>query len=128
MAREKSTEKSGDHDACNARVVELEAALEASRAESERVSEDLRVAKRKLDDARAEIALMLEAGASKVEPVRRRFVRVRSRAERVAGLVLYGHQVTRAGFDLDVTDFTDRDMDCLLGDPNLEVVGTEAIG
>lgn len=96
------------------RIADLEAALSDARDAATKAMLDL-------NDARAEIALMLESGASKVEAPARKVVRVRSRYENPAGLCMYGHQVTREGFDLDVTDFSDREMESLTGDPNLEI-------
>lgn len=47
--------------------------------------------------------------------------RIRAKRADLAGLCLYGRNVTAEGFDLDVTGWTEKQVADLCGDPNVAV-------
>lgn len=99
------------------RIAELEAALADAKKAADEALSSARRAKADLDDARAEIALMVEDGAKRAEPAARRIVRVKARDPKLSGFNFYGVTLGPQFAELDVSHLAADSFESLLNDP-----------
>lgn len=119
---DKRSEDPPQIDERDARIVELEAALADAKKAAEEADASTRRLRASLDDARAEIALMVEDGASRAEPTNARILRVRARNPKLSGFCFHGVALGPDFVDLDVTGMTAEQIEDVFSDPIAEVV------
>jgi hypothetical protein len=103
------------------RIAALEAELADAKKAADEAASSARRTKAALDDAQAEIALMVEEGAKRAEPTKTRVVRVKARNPKLSGFNFYGVTLGPEFVELDVSHLSEESFASLLGDPIADV-------